>query len=116
MAVRLFLVEASGEVIPCLCAFKLWHDDVGGGGSCESLWFRDDTETRREFYGSCGCTPRESRFLPPHQLSCLKLQTTHDVTVTRCWSVTCGFQRTNKRRHRLYCISLSFNNVDLTQT
>jgi hypothetical protein len=32
MAVRLFLVEACGEVIPCLCAVELWHYEMAGKG------------------------------------------------------------------------------------
>jgi hypothetical protein len=65
MAMGLFLVEASGEIIPCLCA-RLRAVNVGiiggDGGVGESLWFREgETESGREFCGNCGSESPESR-------------------------------------------------------
>jgi len=59
MAVRLFLVEACGEVIPCLRDVELWHYEMVREGAAESLWFQNDAETSREFCGNCGGEPPE---------------------------------------------------------
>ena len=40
MAVRLFLVEACGEVIPCLRDVELWHYEMAVEGAAEFLWFK----------------------------------------------------------------------------
>jgi len=74
MAFRLFLVEACGEVIPCLRDVELWHYEMVGEGAAESLWFQNDTETSREFCGNCEGEPPERKCLSADGLPCLKLQ------------------------------------------
>lgn len=94
MAVRLFLVEACGEVISCLRDFELRHYE--GEGAAESLWFQNDGATSREFCGNCGYEPPE-RKMPVGRRAAMSetANTTHDVRVSRCSCGARGFRRIN---------------------